>query len=239
MFENRVVLITGVSRDTGLGYETAKRLKELGLTVIITARNLNVVSNLGEKLGVEAKQLDITDKESVENLVASITQQYGKLDVLINNAGGYFDQDSDLLTVDINFMKEALDLNLFGALRMIQSFIPLLKLGSSGIIVNVTSGIGSFSDPIFGLASYYVDVPAFAISKLALSGLTVKLAKRLKEDQIKINAVCPGFVATTPGLEDYGARSVTEGANGIVWAATLPKDGPTGGLFRDGEAINW
>ncbi|QDZ63050.1 SDR family NAD(P)-dependent oxidoreductase [Elizabethkingia bruuniana] len=124
-------------------------------------------------------------------------------------------------------------------MRMIQAFVPLLKLADNGTIVNVTSGIGSFSDPVFGLANYFADVPAFATSKLALNGLTVKLAKRLKKDKIRINAVCPGFVATTPGMEAYGARPVTEGANGIVWAATLPEDGPTGGFFRDGEVIGW
>ncbi|AQX84324.1 SDR family NAD(P)-dependent oxidoreductase [Elizabethkingia sp. HX WHF] len=239
MFENKVVLITGVSRETGLGYETAKRLKELGLTVIITARELEAVTVLGKQLGVNAAQLDVTSQESIEKLLDVITKQYGKLDILINNAGGFFDQNSDLLTVDVNFMKEALDLNLFGALRMIQAFVPLLKLADNGTIVNVTSGIGSFSDPVFGLANYFADVPAFATSKLALNGLTVKLAKRLKKDKIRINAVCPGFVATTPGMEAYGARPVTEGANGIVWAATLPEDGPTGGFFRDGEVIGW
>ncbi|OPC55296.1 SDR family NAD(P)-dependent oxidoreductase [Elizabethkingia miricola] len=239
MFENKVVLITGVSRETGLGYETAKRLKELGLTVIITARELKAVTVLGKQLGVNAAQLDVTSQESIEKLLDVITKQYGKLDILINNAGGFFDQNSDLLTVDVNFMKEALDLNLFGALRMIQAFVPLLKLADNGTIVNVTSGIGSFSDPVFGLANYFADVPAFATSKLALNGLTVKLAKRLKKDKIRINAVCPGFVATTPGMEAYGARPVTEGANGIVWAATLPEDGPTGGFFRDGEVIGW
>ncbi|WP_278550937.1 SDR family NAD(P)-dependent oxidoreductase [Elizabethkingia bruuniana] len=239
MFENKVVLITGVSRETGLGYETAKRLKELGLTVIITARELEAVTALGKQLDVDAAQLDVTSQESIEKLLDVITKQYGKLDILINNAGGFFDQNSDLLTVDVNFMKEALDLNLFGALRMIQAFVPLLKLADNGTIVNVTSGIGSFSDPVFGLANYFADVPAFATSKLALNGLTVKLAKRLKKDKIRINAVCPGFVATTPGMEAYGARPVTEGANGIVWAATLPEDGPTGGFFRDGEVIGW
>lgn len=239
MFENKVVLITGVSRETGLGYETAKRLKESGLTVIITARELEEVTALGKQLGVDTAQLDVTSQESIEKLLDVITKQYGKLDILINNAGGFFDQTSDLLTVDVNFMKEALDLNLFGALRMIQAFVPLLKLADNGTIVNVTSGIGSFSDPVFGLANYFADVPAFATSKLALNGLTVKLAKRLKKDKIKINAVCPGFVATTPGMEAYGARPVTEGANGIVWAATLPEDGPTGGFFRDGEVIGW
>ncbi|MGN7863118.1 SDR family NAD(P)-dependent oxidoreductase [Chryseobacterium sp. 22458] len=239
MFENKIALITGVSRETGLGYETAKRLKELRLTVIITARDIETVNTLGKKLNVDAAQLDVTSQESIDKLVASIIKQYGKLDVLINNAGAFFDQDNDVLTVNLDFMKDALDLNLFGALRMIQSFFPLLKLADYGTIVNVTSGIGSFSDPIFGLENYHADVPAFAISKLALNGLTVKLAKRLKEDQIKINAVCPGFVATTPGLEAYGARPVIEGADGIVWAATLPKDGPTGGFFRDREVIGW
>lgn len=106
-------------------------------------------------------------------------------------------------------------------------------------MVNVSSGAGSFTDPVFGLTVHPGNVPVYALTKLALNGLTVKLARQLKNSHVKVNAVCPGFVATYPGTAEWGARPVSEGAKGIVWAATLPDDGPSGCFFRDGQALNW
>jgi NAD(P)-dependent dehydrogenase (short-subunit alcohol dehydrogenase family) len=121
---------------------------------------------------------------------------------------------------------------------MTKSFIPLLEKSDNPSVVNVSSGAGSFGDPDFGLIAKG-DITAYGISKLALNGLTVKLAAELKGRGIKINAVCPGFTATYPGTEEWGARPVAEGAGGIVWAATLAKNGPTGGFFRDGKILPW
>lgn len=236
---NRVTIITGVSREMGLGYETAKQLKALGFKVIISARNLDKVATLADKLGVTAKQLDITDDQSVNNLAKEIENEFGRLDVLINNAGAFFDQDASPLSTDLQFVKEAMDTNLLGAWRMIKAFYKLLEKSDQPRIVNVSSGAGSFGDPVFGLAYHFSKVPVYSITKLALNGLTVKMAVQLKDTKIKINAVDPGFTATYPGTEQWGARPVSDGAKGIIWAATLPQDGPSGGFFRDGQPLSW
>jgi NAD(P)-dependent dehydrogenase (short-subunit alcohol dehydrogenase family) len=236
---DKIAIITGVSREMGLGYETAKQLKNLGFNVIITAREIGKVKQLADQLNVTAKQLDVTDDNSVRRLGNQIESEFGKLDVLVNNAGSYFDQDGDPLTTDIQFVKDAFDTNLLGAWRMIKAFYSLLEKSDSPRIVNVSSGAGSFGDPVFGLSHHFSKVPVYGITKLALNGLTVKMATQLKESKIKINSVDPGFTATYPGTERWGARPVSEGAKGIVWAATLPQDGPTGEFFRDGQTISW
>ncbi len=239
-----IALITGVSRETGLGYETARQLAQKGYRVIITARDLWKVTEIAKKLqsentDISASQLDITSEESTERLAREIETQFGKIDVLINNAGAYFDAGGEVLSSEIEFIKEAFDTNVFGAWRMIRHFVPLLLKSEAGRIVNVSSGAGSFTDPVFGLVNHPNHVPVYAITKLALNGLTVKLAKELKHKNIKVNSVCPGFVATYPGTAEWGARPVEEGAGGIVWAATLSGDGPSGGFFRDGRPLDW
>lgn len=239
MSTKRSVLITGVSRETGLGFETAKQLRDLGFQVTISARSSETAKQLAAKLDVGALQLDITDADSVARAADFIRREQSSLDVLINNAGAFFDAGKSALETDFEFVKAAFDTNLIGAWRTIQQFIPLLKESAAGRIVNVSSGAGSHSDAVFGLAVHPNKVPAYALTKLALNGLTVKIAQELKETKIKINSVCPGFVATYPGTEAWGARPVNEGAKGIVWAATLPDDGPTGGFFRDGKPLGW
>ncbi len=235
----KTVIITGVSRETGLGFETAKQMKDLGYKVIITARDLDKAVELAEKIGVSARELDITNNQSINGLAKALETEFGKIDVLINNAGSFFDQGGEPLSAEIEFVKDALDTNLLGAWRMIQGFYNLLDKSDQPRIVNVSSGAGSFGDPVFGLAYHFSKVPVYGITKLALNGLTVKFATQFKDSKIKINSVDPGFTATYPGTEDYGARPVSEGAKGIVWAATLPDDAPSGGFFKDGEPINW
>jgi NAD(P)-dependent dehydrogenase (short-subunit alcohol dehydrogenase family) len=235
----KISLITGVSRDMGLGFETAKQLHALGHRVIITARDIHKVKPLADQAGMQAMSLDVTDDASVTQLALAIEKQFGRLDVLINNAGGFFDQGQEPLSADISFIKDALDLNLIGAWRMAKAFVPLLQKSEAGRIVNISSGAGSFTDPVFGLSVHPGNVPVYAVTKLALNGLTVKLARELANTKVKINAVCPGFVATYPGTEQWGARPVTEGAKGIVWAATLDNNGPSGGFFRDGQPLSW
>lgn len=241
---NLLALITGVSRAEGLGFETARQLAQRGMTVLLTARDLEKVNLLAQQLQSEglkalAFQLDVTSDESVAQLAKEVEARFGKLDVLVNNAAGYFDAGGTPLESDMDFIRDALDTNLLGAWRMVKAFATLLRKSGHGRVVNVTSGAGSFSDPVFGLPVHRQNVPVYGITKLALNGLTVKLALQLKADNILVNSVCPGFVATYPGTADWGARPVSEGAAGIVWAATLPDNGPSGGLFRDGEVLGW
>ncbi|MBS1528061.1 MAG: SDR family NAD(P)-dependent oxidoreductase [Bacteroidetes bacterium] len=243
METKRTALVTGVSRETGLGFEVARQLSSEGLKVIISARDLKKVVELAlilqnEGLDVVPLVLDILDDLSAENAYREIENRFGRLDVLINNAGGFYDQGGTPLTQTFTYTRQAFDTNLFGAWRLVKVFLPLLEKSANGIIVNVSSGAGAFEDPGFGLMATG-DTTAYGISKLALNGLTVKLAAELKDRGIKVNAVCPGFTATYPGTEQWGARPVAEGAGGIVWAATLPKDGPTGGFFRDGKPLPW
>ncbi len=234
-----IVLISGVSREMGLGFEIGKQLVEKGYHVIITARKGEQAAILAERIGAEFDVLDVTKEESIHQVRKSIEDKHGHLDVLINNAGAFFDMGAQPLDADMDFVLQALDLNLLGAWRMVKAFVPLLKKSKSGRIVNVSSGAGSFRDPAFGLSKHQAIVPVYGITKLALNGLTVKLAKQLAGTSIKVNSVCPGFVATYPGVEQWGARPVSEGAKGIVWAASLDQDGPSGGFFRDGEPIEW
>lgn len=243
MPNKKIALITGVSREMGLGFETAKQLAQLNYKVIITARDFDKVKELADRLVADDLDvlpfaLDILSDESVENLVSKIETKYGKLHVLINNAGGFYDSGANALDTSLAFAHEVFDTNLFGAWRMIKNFTPLLEKNGEGVIVNISSGAGSYNDPDFGLIAKS-DTPLYGITKLALNGLTVKLAPILKPKGILINAVNPGFSATYPGYAEWGARPVSQGAKGIVWAATLPKDGPTGSFFMDGKNIGW
>jgi NAD(P)-dependent dehydrogenase (short-subunit alcohol dehydrogenase family) len=122
---------------------------------------------------------------------------------------------------------------------MVQYFYPLLQKSEKPRIVNISSGAGSFGDPVFGLGVHPAVVTSYGISKLALNGLTVKLARQLKDEGILINSVCPGFVATSEGMTEMGARPVSEAIDGIIWAATLPDSGPSGGFFRDQQPLPW
>jgi NAD(P)-dependent dehydrogenase (short-subunit alcohol dehydrogenase family) len=239
MNSEKIALITGVSREMGLGFETAKQLADKGYRVIITARDFKKVKELADKINVVAMTLDVTNDQSVADLAAEIDKQFGKLDVLINNAGAFFDQGGEPLSAEMQFIKDAFDTNLLGAWRMAKALVPLLQKSESGRIVNVSSGAGSFTDPVFGFSVHPSNVPVYSLTKLALNGLTVKLARQLKGTKIKVNSACPGFVATYPGTEEWGARPVSVGAKSIIWAATIPDDGPSGGFFRDGQPLGW
>jgi NAD(P)-dependent dehydrogenase (short-subunit alcohol dehydrogenase family) len=131
---------------------------------------------------------------------------------------------------DLAVVQQALDTNTFGVWRMCQAFVPLLRRSQHGRIINVSSEAGS-------LSSMEAGTPAYNVSKVALNALTRMLAAELRSDGILVNAACPGWVATDMGGE--GGRPVEDGASGIVWAATLPDDGQSGGFFRDGKPLPW
>lgn len=243
MEPKKVALITGVSRELGLGFEVARHMALEGFKVVISARELDKVVKLAltlqnDGLDVTPLTLDILNEGSIHSALQEIEERFGRLDVLINNAAANYDSGVTPLSQTIEYCRQAFETNLFGAWRVIAAFVPLLEKSGDGIIVNISSGAGSFQDPDFGLIVTR-DTAAYGISKLALNGLTVKLAPELQAKGIKINAVCPGFTATYPGTESWGARPVAESAKGIVWAATLPKNGPTGGFFRDGKPLPW
>lgn len=175
------------------------------------------------------RQLDIADEDSVAAFAAGLRDDYGRLDVLVNNAGVEYDTDQRAIDADLARVERALAVNLLGAWRITIALAPLLRAGAR--VVNVSSGVGSFAE-MDGSGG----TPAYSVSKAALNMLTVKLAADLRGRAL-VNAVCPGWVATDMG--GRGGRPIDVGAAGIVWAATLPDDGPTGGFFRDNRPIPW
>jgi len=236
-----VALVTGANR--GIGLEVARGLARLGTTVVIGARDTRkgeaAVGKLAsEGLAAHAIVLDVADGASVDRLAGELGPRFGRLDVLVNNAAAFADWTETASAADLAGARSVLDINLFGAWRVTQALLPLLRRGGRGRIVNVSSGAGSHGEPQFGLASG-PSAASYAVSKAALNALTSKLAVELAGSGVLVNAVDPGLTATSPGMEQMGARPPSESASGIVWAATLPDDGPTGGFFRDGEPLPW
>lgn len=239
-----IALVSGVGRAEGIGFEVCRQLARRGLTVLLTARDLAKADRLaaglvGEGLDVRPYALDIASSESPGRLAAEVTSAFGRLDVLVNNAAGFAPWGETASTADLQVARAVMDVTLFGTWRVCQAFLPLLRASAAGRIVNVSSGAGSHGDPVFGIGSNNNMGPSYAVSKAALNALTVKLAVDLRGTDILVNAVCPGLTATFPGGAEMGARPVPEGAAGIVWAATLPPGGPTGGFFRDGQPLPW
>jgi NAD(P)-dependent dehydrogenase (short-subunit alcohol dehydrogenase family) len=236
-----IALVTGAAH--GIGLEVCRQLAERGWTVVLTARVLERAREAAEGLAglagkVHARALDVADDASPRALAADLGWALGRVDVLVNNAGQAADWSETAGTADLREAHAVMEANLFGAWRTTQALLPLLRRSRRGRIVNVSSGAGSHVDARFGLAAVAA-ATSYAVSKAALNALTVKLALELREDGILVNAVCPGLTATTRDLEEVGARPVEEGAASVVWAATLPNSGPTGGFFRDGRTIGW
>jgi NAD(P)-dependent dehydrogenase (short-subunit alcohol dehydrogenase family) len=230
----KVALVTGANR--GIGLEVVRQLARLGFTVLLGSRDLKKGEKaaepmIEENLKVVPMQLDVTDQESIESLKRWTAERFGKLDVLVNNAGILYDSWQRAADADLDVVREAFETNTLGPWRMSEAFLPLLRRSVGGRIVNVSSESGS-------LAGMGAGTPAYSISKVALNALTRMLADELHSDQVLVNSVCPGWVATEMGGRD-APRSVAEGAASVVWAATLPDTGPTGGFFRDGEALPW
>lgn len=240
--KKQIALVTGANR--GIGYEVVKQLAQASYQVILTGRDSDKVNKAaselaGQGLAVEGMAMEVTDESSVKELAEKVLSKYGHLNVIINNAGGNFDYDKSVSQMDLKFASETLELNLLSAWRVSMAFLPLLIKVPGSRIVNVASGAGSHADTNFGLTVTGGSISAYGVSKCALNALTCKFATELKKDGILVNSVCPGFTATYPGAEAQGARPVKDGAASVVWAATLPPDGPTGGFFRDGKTIGW
>ncbi|MFJ5711364.1 SDR family oxidoreductase [Streptomyces sp. NPDC093105] len=229
-----VSLVTGGNR--GIGRETARQLAALGHTVLLSARRPEDAERAVAALAPEVPgtlvpcRLDVTDAEDVRALARRVEEEFGRLDVLVNNAAVNYDTARRAATVDLDEVRHTLETNLFGAWRTAQAFLPLLRRSPRPRVVNVSSESGS-------LASMSGGTPAYGVSKAALNALTRKLADELRADRILVNAVCPGWIATDMG--GPGGDPVDEGAASVVWAATLPDSGPTGGFFRHGEPLAW
>ncbi|HKI09926.1 MAG TPA: SDR family oxidoreductase [Nitrososphaeraceae archaeon] len=230
---NRIALVTGANR--GLGFETCRQLAQLGLTVILSARDLTkgevAAKQLIERgLDVIFYELDVLNQSHMNRIIRQIEQRFGRLDVLVNNAAILYDTWQSAVNAELEIVNQALASNLFGPWKLSQLCIPLMKRNNYGRIVNVSSGAGSLH--YMGSGS-----PAYSISKAALNAFSRILAADLHGTGILVNSVDPGWVATDMG--GRGGRPVEDGAKGIVWAATLPDNGPSGGFFFDGKHAPW
>jgi NAD(P)-dependent dehydrogenase (short-subunit alcohol dehydrogenase family) len=180
-------------------------------------------------VSVQPEQLDVTDPESVERLAGRLEVDPGRLDVLVNNAGVQGEVATNAATAPLDDVHETMETNLFGAWRLTQALLPLLRTSPRARIVNVSSGAGQLSDMNGGY-------PGYRISKTALNALTRVLAN--EETGILTNSMCPGWVRTDMG-GSAAPRSVEEGADTAVWLAIIPDNGPSGGFFRNREPIPW
>jgi NAD(P)-dependent dehydrogenase (short-subunit alcohol dehydrogenase family) len=232
-----IAVVTGAYR--GLGLETCRQLAERGYLVVLTARReaegRAAADELADReLDVRFRALDVTDAASVQRLRDGLREELGRIDCLVNNAGIFPDaapesEASSIFQADLDTVRRGLETNTLGALRVSQALIPLME--GNGRVVNVSSGMGQLTE-MNGCC------PGYRLSKTALNAVTRILADELLGTGVKVNAVCPGWVRTNMGGPD-ATLSVEDGARGIVWAATLPDDGPSGGFFRHGDPIAW
>ena len=232
--DGRIALVSGANR--GIGLEVARRLAGRGVRVVLGSRDEARGEEAAGRLAaegletVEAAQLDVTDDTSVDRLADRVGGRHGHLDVLVNNAG-VGGRWQPAAKADLDEVRHTLETNLLGPWRLARALVPLLRGSGHGRIVNVSSGMGQLADMRGGAGAYRV-------SKAGLNALTRVLSAELRDAGILVNAVCPGWVRTDMGGSS-ATRSVAEGADTVVWLATLPDDGPTGGFFRDREPIPW
>jgi NAD(P)-dependent dehydrogenase (short-subunit alcohol dehydrogenase family) len=236
-----VALVTGGAR--GLGLEVARQLTAAGLHVIVSARDpaaaATAAAGLGPDVSALAVGLDVADPASVRAAADAVAAAPGRLDVLVNNSAAFVDWTETATDADLAAARAVMEVNLFGTWRLTQAVLDLLRRSPAPRVVNVSSGAGSHGDAAFGLTARGGAAASYGISKAALNALTSTLATQLAGTNILVNAVCPGLTATWPGAESMGARPVADSAPGIVWAATLPAGGPSGGFFRDTRPLPW
>jgi NAD(P)-dependent dehydrogenase (short-subunit alcohol dehydrogenase family) len=230
----RVAIVTGGNR--GLGRETCRQLARGGYRVVLTSRDLAKGVAAAEDLrqgggDVTAYRVDVTKPRDIERLREFVLETYGRADVLVNNAAVYLDEGRSVMETTMEEFQLTLDTNLRGPLLLCQAFAPGMRRQRYGRIVNVSSGSGQ-------LSTMSDDAPAYAMSKAALNALTCLVADAVAGANVLVNSVCPGWVRTDMGGR-RAPRSVEQGADTIVWLATLPDGGPTGGFFRDRRRIPW
>ena len=243
----KIALITGASK--GLGFETALQLGKKGFTVIVTARTQHKSNEAAAKLKTKdidalGVQLDVSNSKDIANLVSFLNERFGKLDILINNAGVQLDfpgfmPGNSTETVSMEILKQTFETNFFAPIALTQKLLPLLKKSDAGRIVNVSSIMGSLalhadaSSPIYG-----IKLLAYNSSKTALNQFTLHLAEALKDTLIKVNSAHPGWVKTDLGGE-YAPMSIEDGVKTIVDLSMLDVNGKTGAFIHLGESLPW
>ena len=229
-----VALVTGASR--GIGREVARQLGEHGYEVLLSARDAGKAASAARELAEDTGArftpvtLDVADPASIAAAAEGMRSDPGRLDVLVNNAGIGSDFGVSGASPDFDAIQRALDTNFYGAYRLTVAMLELLRQSAHPRIVNVSSGRG-------GVAEMGGWSPGYRVSKAALNSMTRILSTELKGEGFLVNSACPGFVATDMGGPMGATKTVADGAAGVVWLATLPDDGPTGGFFRDRKPV--
>jgi NAD(P)-dependent dehydrogenase (short-subunit alcohol dehydrogenase family) len=231
MSEQKTALVTGANK--GIGFEIVRQLLAEGHRVFLTARNAAAGQEAASSLDgdVHFLQMDVSDDASIQKGAKTYGELSDLLDVLINNAGIYPDENFDILTISREQLVETFQTNTFGPAKVTQAFLPFLKKSSAPRIINISSGYGEI-----GGLSY--KVPSYCLSKLALNGVTIMLDQALRSEGIAVYAMCSGWVRTDMGGAN-AARSVEEGADTAVWLATAAPQTLSGKFFRDRRAIGW
>ena len=241
----RTALITGANR--GIGFETARQLAQKGIKVLVGARSEENGKEAEAKLKAEGLDaefvlLDVDDAKTHASAAKYIEENYGKLDILINNAAISLESSTGVVPqaseTSADIFRRTFDTNFFNTIAVTQTFVPLIKKSDAGRIVFLSSGLGSLSlhsDPNSPIYNY--KIPAYDISKTALNGYVVHLAHELKDTPIKVNTAHPGSVVTD--MNPNGDIQVEEGAKTSVDLATLPADGYTGKFIHLGQELPW
>jgi len=230
----RVALVTGANR--GLGLETGRQLLAKGLKVVLSGRDEDALARAaarldGDKDRVMTVRMDVTDVSSTEKAHETINSRFGTVEVLVNNAAVLVCENDDALSIPPEAYRKTFDTNVFGVIEVCRIFAPPMARAGYGRIVNVSSGAGQ-------LASMSTYAPAYSLSKAALNAWTRILASTYRQGGVLVNSVDPGWVRTDMGGPS-APRSVQQGADTIVWLATLPAGGPTGEFFHDRRPIDW
>lgn len=239
MTTSKVALITGANK--GLGFEIARQLGQRGITVVVAARDLTKAADAATRLrseGIEAEpmKLDVTSQKDIDALPGFFREKFGRLDLLINNAGINLDFSGP---VTPDSMRATFETNTVAPFAVTQALLPLLREAPAGRIVNHSSIMGSLT--VMGNSAQAADdmtAPAYCASKAALNMLTVIQARQLAGTHIKVNAAHPGWVKTDMGT-NVAPMEIVDGAKTAVELALLPDDGPTGGFFHLGQRLPW
>ena len=226
-----IALVTGANK--GIGLEVVRQLATRGWRVFLTGRSLAAVRKAASPLGhsIVPVPLDITSRISIEAAFSVVAQAVNHLDVLVNNAGILDHDEGSVFDLHPQRLRRMFETNTIGPLLVSQTFLPLLRKSESGRIINVSSGAGQLSD----MGTW---APAYSISKTALNGVTGQFAAALRDSNIAVNSVCPGWVKTDMGGHE-APLTVEQGADTIVWLATEAPQSMTGLFIRDRKPIPW
>ncbi len=230
----KIAIVSGANR--GIGFETCRQLSQQGFLTILTSRDENKGKAAVELLQQEGgdliyHQLDVAELNSITRLASYLKENFDRCDILINNAGVFLDRGKSVFDVPLEVLQKTLEINFFSALNMCRAFVPFMRVHQYGRIVNVSSGMGSIAN-MGGFSAGY------KLSKLVMNAMTRIMADEIKEINIKVNTMAPGWVRTDMGGPS-APRSLAQGVDTIIWLATLPDDGPTGGFFEDRKPISW